>query len=209
MNSLSSGFPYPVPWHRIPENLLLNARLIYGVLTSSALAQRKAYITGQGLDAPVGIMNTYKSDVPWISPSMPEIEYPLIIPANFTTCGPIFLSLAPVTERDPDLADWLAGAPTVLINLGSALSYNETDGMEMAEALKTLMMNTQVQVLWKFNKRHEFSDSFLDPIKEYVKSGRVRLEKWITVDPTALLESGHVVLSVHHGGANCFHEAIA
>ena len=206
---MSSGFPYPVPWHRIPENILINVRVIYGVMTSSFLAERKAYIKGQGLGDPVNTIQLYNSDVLWITPSLPEIEYPLVLPDNITACGPIFLSTAPVTERDPNLASWLAGAPTVLINLGSIVQYNETDAVEMVGALKTLMTNTQVQVLWKFNKRHVYPDTFLDPIQEHVTSGRIRMESWINADPAALLESGHVVLSVHHGGANCFHEAVA
>lgn len=39
--------------------------------------------------------------------------------------------------------------------------------------------------------------------------GRFRLENWLNADPAALLEIGHIILSVHHGGSNCYHEAVA
>jgi hypothetical protein len=35
------------------------------------------------------------------------------------------------------------------------------------------------------------------------------MSKWLAVDPVSLLETGDVVVSVHHGGSNCYHEAIA
>lgn len=136
-------------------------------------------------------------------------DFPMsIIPSNVVACGPIFLSTAPAVEQDKELATWLEKAPTVLINLGSTVNYDERAATEMARAVKELLETSGVQILWKFNKRREFPDSFLVELQEFITQGRLRLEKWIKIDPASLLETGNVVLSVHHGGANCYHEAV-
>jgi hypothetical protein len=38
---------------------------------------------------------------------------------------------------------------------------------------------------------------------------RVKVMQWLTIDPTALLETGDIAAFVTHGGANGFHESIA
>jgi hypothetical protein len=131
-----------------------------------------------------------------------------VVPQNVITCGPIFLSTAPAAEQDPELAQWLELAPTVLINLGSAMDYDEAGTREMLGAIKIMLSQTSVQVLWKFNKRNEFSDHVFAPLAEEIASRRLRLEKWIEIDPAAMLETGNIVVSVHHGGANCYWEAV-
>lgn len=98
--------------------------------------------------------------------------------------------------------------PTVLINLGSSVNYDEVGAVEMVKAVRVLLDNSKVRVLWKFNRRYEYSYEFLDVLNEEIRADRVRMSKWIKVDPLALLETGDIVVSVHHGGANCFHEAI-
>lgn len=59
----------------------------------------------------------------------------------------------------------------------------------MAKAIKALLATTEVQVLWKCNKRTRtvFSDGFLTDLEGEIKEGRMRLEKWIKPDPAALL----------------------
>lgn len=71
------------------------------------------------------------------------------------------------------------------------------------------MEHSNAQVIWKFNKRRDYSDDFLKPIQPYIDSGRVRISNWLEADPFSLLETGHIVASVHHGGSNCYHEAVA
>jgi len=34
------------------------------------------------------------------------------------------------------------------------------------------------------------------------------VEKWLGIDPAAMMETGNIVASVHHGGTNCFFEAV-
>jgi len=45
-------------------------------------------------------------------------------------------------------------------------------------------------------------------LSKEIAAGRIRIERWLTVEPAALVESGHIVCSVHHGGANSYFEAV-
>jgi hypothetical protein len=36
----------------------------------------------------------------------------------------------------------------------------------------------------------------------------VRIESWLKAEPGAIIESGHVICSVNHGGANSWNEGI-
>jgi hypothetical protein len=206
---MSSGYPYPVPLHLIPANIYMNIRFIYSVLSTPILTEKKAYLKAHGILKPLDVFTIYHKDYLWLSQSSPESDFPIsVIPENVIPCGPIFLSSAPAAEQDPDLAAWLEQAPTVLINLGSSINYDEVSATEMAKAIKTLLEKTGVQVLWKFNKRYEFSNAFVAGLEEEMASKRLKMEKWIKADPAALLETGNIALSVHHGGANCYHEAV-
>jgi hypothetical protein len=78
----------------------------------------------------------------------------------------------------------------------------------MVGAIVDVLTQTDVQVLWKFNKYGEYSDDELAPLKQFLDSGRLRLSNWLPIDVLSLLETGDIVASVHHGGSNCFHEAV-
>lgn len=39
-------------------------------------------------------------------------------------------------------------------------------------------------------------------------SDQVRIVNWLKADPVSILESGHIVCSVHHGDSNTYREAI-
>ena len=140
---------------------------------------------------------------------MREAAVPLeYLPPNVSAVGPIVLSLAPVAEQDAELEAWLARAPTVLVNLATVFKYHEERAHLMAKAIKNALERTNVQILWKMDKLGEYGDEFKDELQGYVEQGRLRIVKWLTVDPAALVESGHIVASVHHGGSNCYHEAL-
>lgn len=79
----------------------------------------------------------------------------------------------------------------------------------MSNAIADILSKTNVQVIWKFMKSGEYPDGdILLPLKPYISNGRMKLSKWLAVDPTALLETGDIVVSVHHGGSNCYHEGV-
>ncbi|KAF4969300.1 hypothetical protein FSARC_3455 [Fusarium sarcochroum] len=157
-----------------------------------------------GLQDPINFFGIYRDDVPWITVTAEGASIPVdYIPSNVTVTNPIVLSAAPAVEQDPVLVDWLKKAPTVLVNLGSTVSAST-----MVQAMAQVLDKTNVQFLWKFNKVVDYSDDVFLPVKGHIESGRLKMEKWLTVDPTSLLESGLISVSVHHGGANCYNEAV-
>ena len=143
--------------------------------------------------------------------SFPEASLPMaILPDGTAHCGPSVLETAPVEEQDAELAEWLSKAPTMLVNLGSSVKYDEERAHAMVGGFLPVLEKTDTQILWKMRRTSAstYNDSYLLPVEKYVKEGRLRLETWFTADPTSLLTSGHIVLSVHHGGANCYHESV-
>jgi hypothetical protein len=116
---------------------------------------------------PCGRFSMYQEDLLWLSRSSRETDFPVrTLPQNVIPCGPIFLSLAPASEQDPELVLWLEGAPTILNNVGSYANYDEFQATEMARAVEVLLDNSSVQVLWKFNKWTEFSNNFLSDLSK-------------------------------------------
>lgn len=84
----------------------------------------------------------------------------------------------------------------------------------MAQAITDILAwRSDLQVLWKFIRATDangatYGDEFLEPLRPYLENERLRMESWLDVQPVTLLETGHIVLSVHHGGAGCYHEAL-
>jgi hypothetical protein len=79
----------------------------------------------------------------------------------------------------------------------------------MSVAIAEVLSKLNVQILWKFNKMGEYPDDSLLPLRPYLDGDRVRMPSWLIADPSSLLETGDIIASVHHGGSNCYHEAIA
>ncbi|KAF5649121.1 2-hydroxyacylsphingosine 1-beta-galactosyltransferase [Fusarium tjaetaba] len=131
-----------------------------------------------------------------------------VLPPNVACAGPIIRSGPPADLQDPGTATWLKKAPTVLFNLSSNLAYDKSPAEVMAIAIAALLSSTDYQVLWKFNKLGYFSDNFLVHLKPYLENERLKMPSWLVADPASLLDTGNIVTSVHHGGSNCFHEAL-
>ena len=184
-------------------------RVGYTVFNDPTLVKKRAWLNANGIKNPLNFATVWNKDITFLSGGSLDSEFPLsVIPSNAVICGPIYLSSAPASQQDPELATWLKRAPTVLINLGSRTTFTEQASREIITALKQVFDTTSVQVLWKYNKRDAFSDDFLSDVSKELANGRLRLEKWLTADPAALLETGDIVLFVHHGGANCYHEGV-
>jgi hypothetical protein len=206
---LGSGYEFPLPWRKIPSNAYLILRLIYAVVMSPSVKAKREILTAKGIAEPLDFFEIRHTDVPWLLMAFPQGSIPVdYIPPHVTCCGPIVRDLATVQEQDKHLHKWLKRADTILVNLGSQVKYNERRAVAMAEALATVLEKTDAQVLWKFRKLYEYDDGFLKPLKKYVDNGRLRIEAWLSVDPFSLLKSGHISVSVHHGGANCYHETL-
>ncbi|KAI0814648.1 hypothetical protein GGR55DRAFT_632668 [Xylaria sp. FL0064] len=213
---LGSGIPYPVPWTRLLENIYINIRYFYAMLRMSHYTDVQKYLESKGLTHPVSWFNSRNTDAPWFSQALPGASTPLdVIPQNVTLTGPIILSLAPAEEEAPALTEWLARAPTMLISLGSLFIWTEAHAIAMAQAIAhVLNWRSDLQILWKFRKAPydasgaTYGDDFLTPLRPFLENGRLKIESWLDVQPVSLLETGHIVASVHHGGAGCYSEAL-
>ncbi|PNP77051.1 hypothetical protein FNYG_09664 [Fusarium nygamai] len=209
-DSPSSGFPFPVPWLKLPENIYMNIRYVYSAMFTPDMSENKGRLQHIGLGEPMNLFGIHRPGVPWITQNTQGAMIPVeVLPPNVTCAGPIILSGPPANQQDPETATWLKKAPTVLINLGSDLAYDESRAEIMAITIAALLSSTDYQVLWKFNKLGDFSDDFLVHLKPYLDNERLRMPSWLVADPASLLDTGNIVTSVHHGGSNCYHEALA
>jgi hypothetical protein len=214
--AMGSGYAFPVPLTKIPSNIYLWIKFIFGVIRMAGLTAKNAVLKSHGIPEPVSVFTLHRPDMQWISASMPEASLPIsVIPPNVTFAGPIVLSSTPLNMQDPELASWLASGPgTLLVNLGSSVHYTEDRVLAMAAAVRAVLDHTKYSVLWKFRPIGDYADPNNKlarglGLQPYIDSGRLRMVDWIGADPPALLESGHIVASVHHGGANCYSEAVA
>jgi hypothetical protein len=167
----------------------------------------------------IPVFKPYDKDKQYLCPSSPETEFPMIIPDNITFCGPILLPSTTVSESDADLLSWLKRKPIVLISMGT-LVMDDSLNQEIASGLRVfLSRHPDVQILWKIQKRYSYEEvnyQNLGAPDEIIHgllaaelaSDQVRIVNWLKADPVSILESGHIVCSVHHGDSNTYREAI-
>lgn len=166
----------------------------------------------RGIKGALGSFTPWAKDVPQITPSLPAIDLPMKIPPNVFDCGPILIAAPSIESSDPELLRWLQNRPTVLVSLGTHFEAYAETVKEQALGLRILLeARPDIQVLWKLKPEatseksgHESLNAILG---QGIKDGRVRIKNWLKADPIAILRSGHVVCSVHHGGANSYFEA--
>ena len=215
---MGSGFPFPVPLSLIPQNIYLNLRFISSLIRMPAIAAKRAFLASNGVPDPINFYGLHRPDVPWITQTTPAATINVdFIPENVTCTGPITLSAPSAqgeegqNEEEVALLRWLRQKPTVLINLGSAFTYSRSQTAQMIAGIQRVLEKTpDLQVLWKYKASANLVDydweSLVAPLQA---TQRVKVMQWLTIDPTALLESGDIVAFVTHGGANGFHESIA
>lgn len=150
-----------------------------------------------------------------LSPALKELDWPFDVPDNVVPCGPILLPVAPIKTQDPEMFAWLHRGPTVLINLGTLYAPNPSVVLEIATGVKTFLASCsdrKIQVLWKLPKHPHDQDEIyaqsVTPLQKEMEADQVRIRSWFEVEPLAMLETGQIVCSVHHGGANSWYEAI-
>ncbi|OGM39469.1 UDP-glucoronosyl and UDP-glucosyl transferase family protein [Aspergillus bombycis] len=212
---MCSGFPYPLPWYLILPNAYLALRLILTLLGNPRARELAEYRDAHGLSSITSAhipqqLNKDKTVV--LLPARQETEIPCYFPDSFTLCGPILRPCAPIAEEDPELASWLGRRPTVLVNLGSHVTYTIDVLKELMVGFRMLLdRRPGVQILWKIKPSPGtvLEDITLpDDLRTAVAEGQVRVEPWLAVEPICILTSDHVECMVHHGGSNSYHEAI-
>ncbi|KAL2788683.1 hypothetical protein BJX66DRAFT_326924 [Aspergillus keveii] len=212
---LCSGYSYPLPWRHILPNTYLALTLALKMSQSPAVKAINEQRHGKGIRGPYPILSFKAGDtVPMLIASRPEIDFPSFIPDNITMCGPIQRPYLRLSDESSDLAKWLYQRPTVLINLGSHICFDSTQARKLADGLRMLFdARPDVQVLWKLKPDYrdgvnDWVAAALTDIIDELLEKRVRIEEWLPVEPSAILQSGNVCCMVHHGGANSYNEAI-
>ncbi|KAF5865552.1 hypothetical protein ETB97_003396 [Aspergillus alliaceus] len=210
-----TGFPYPLPLHLIPLNALSvikTAKMYHG---SGRRREIRDWRIRHKIHGRFPFADSWRPDRFHLSPALKELDWPMDVPDNILPCGPILLPTASVLKQDPELASWLENAPTILVNLGTLYAPDPNVAENLALGLK-LFLNAwkgeKVQVLWKLPKHpHDEDDVYsqsIEPLRQETTDGRIRIHPWFTVEPMAMLQTGRIVCSVHHGGANSWYEAI-
>ncbi|KAK7047221.1 hypothetical protein VNI00_006887 [Paramarasmius palmivorus] len=209
--ALGSGFSFPVPLHLIPANIALILRMIFTVVTASKMKQLDALRREYGVKG--SILEQFSPQVPYILPAMLETEFSgLQVPPNVHLAGPILLPHVPVEECDSQLSEWLSnpGTKTVLINLGSHVTFKPDHVRHIAGGIRTLLDRLpEIQVLWKLMADGEVQSALEEVIGKHVEAGKVKVVDWLEAEPYAVLCHPNISCFVHHGGANSFFEAIS
>ncbi|RDA90232.1 hypothetical protein CP533_6859 [Ophiocordyceps camponoti-saundersi (nom. inval.)] len=216
-----SGYSYPVPLHLIPLNVCFLVYLTYIWRTDARRREVAAHLqthTGAVLRTALDLLENRPPDVKILVGSHPELDIPLVVPPFVHPCGPIVRHSRAIADADPELLTWLARGPTIYVNLGSLVWFDREQTTEMAQALRLVVDTLEkgaypnVQVLWKL-KTDKASKAELETLARSLlnsraKDGRVKIVDWVQAEPLSVLESGHIVCSVNHGGASSFNEAI-
>lgn len=184
--------------------------IIIYTTTVGHLHELTTYRLAHGIDNPINLHTSLTQESRLLVASVPEIEYPMTVPSNIIPCGPIVSDSTSQSDLDPEFLSWLESSPTVVINLGSHARYDQERAVEIARLIDILLSESEVQVLWKFNKEigANYSDDFLSVLSSH-DPARLRVLNWIPGNLGSLLNSTNIACFVHHGGASSFHEATA
>ncbi|PTU19711.1 hypothetical protein P175DRAFT_0525244 [Aspergillus ochraceoroseus IBT 24754] len=210
-----TGFPYPLPPHLIPLNtmaVIKTARMYHG---SGRRREIRDWRIKHKIHGRFPFADAWMPNRLHLSPALKELDWPFEIPTNVVPCGPILLPVAPVKTQDPEMFQWLQQAPTILVNLGTLYAPEPMVVRQMALGIKMFLESfpdRKIQVLWKLPKHPcdegEIYNQSVVPLQNELDHGRVQIRSWFEVEPLAMLETGQIVCSVHHGGANSWYEAI-
>ncbi|KAJ4397424.1 hypothetical protein N0V93_001652 [Gnomoniopsis smithogilvyi] len=228
---VGSGLPFRIPWSQIPLNIGLTLVLVISVLRSKRQKEMtellRHHVGDENLRlftlAELGVVQPPPKGVRVLVGFSEDLDFPFaVMPSYITQCGPIVRYARQLTDVDAALEEWLSRGPTIYINLGTQLMMTPEQGLEFAFALREFLdaieSSSEYQVLWKLKqegaKSKELSwegewKAVRDTLFSEMEADRVRITSWIEADPCSILRSGHIVCSVHHGGANSHHEAIA
>lgn len=156
---------------------------------------------------PFPLTQPYQKDYLHLTPAFPEMDFPLCIPDNVISCGPILRECPSLSKSDPSLNAWL-NKPTILISLGSHFQATESSAVEMTIGLwQVFEKYPAMQILWKLRYDWESSAKLRSLLGPLADADTLRVVEWLEPDIISVLNSGHIVAFVHHGGANSFFEA--
>jgi UDP:flavonoid glycosyltransferase YjiC (YdhE family) len=168
------------------------------------------------LRTPIDLLLNRPKDLKIFVGTLPELDFPVVIPPHVIPCGPIYIPARPIEADDEELAKWLLQRPTVYINLGSICRVSESRACELARAIRIVLSalrSSPLQVLWKLKKEGTYETSepgcrIFGILADEFKMDLVRIYEWLTPQPLAILQTGKISCSIHHGGANSYYEAV-
>ena len=224
-----SALPYPIPWSQVPLNIFYTSVLVYHALADRKKAELDAYVKRETGATIIRMDKFMYSPPPYLKilvGTRAEFDFPVYIPRHIIPCGTIIRPTPTVAEVDPELDAWLAKGPTVYITLGTHKMLDKQLCLEMATALRQLIDRateaggkwSRIQVLWKMRRKGEVmktydysvekGSDFYDILGPEIEQDRIKIVKWVTAEPIAVLETGNVCCLVSHGGANSFCDGI-
>ncbi|RAK79081.1 UDP-Glycosyltransferase/glycogen phosphorylase [Aspergillus fijiensis CBS 313.89] len=209
-----TDFPYPLPWSLVPSNTRAAMDVAKLYRRSGRQRQIREWRKRHGIQGRFPFADSWRPDRFHLAPGLKELDWPMEVPENVLPCGPILLPVAPVKTQDPELHRWLHRAPTILINLGTLYAPDPVMARNIASGVRSFLdsRTDKFQVLWKLPKHTQDCAHVFEEAEEIlaaeIKDDRVRIQPWFQVEPLAMLQTGQIVCSVHHGGANSWYEAI-
>ncbi|KAL2064290.1 hypothetical protein VTL71DRAFT_4784 [Oculimacula yallundae] len=209
-SNFATGFPYPLPWLNLLENIYCIFNAISMSLSHPHIKVLNATRRAHGIHGLLAAFEPYVKDVLHICPTLPEIDLPVKFPVNVHNVGPIVLPEQQLSESNPELLIWLQKGPTVLLNLGTHQEGNADQARGQAMGLRILLnARPDVQVLWKFRAapKSDASEEIEALLGAEIRQGNVRVVNWLDSEPLSILQSGCIKVAVHHGGANSWFEA--
>ncbi|KAL6824720.1 UDP-Glycosyltransferase/glycogen phosphorylase [Trichoderma sp. SZMC 28015] len=233
-----SGMPFPLPIHLIPANIALNFVAVYMLLTAQRVKNAQILLkhrVGENIQLmtanELGVLKPAPAGLRILVANSADLDYPFnILPSHVIPCGPIIRPSLDLGKVDQSLEIWLAREPTVYVNLGTHLAMTKSEAIEMAAAFRQFLdmadaRGRKLQILWKLKikgvanedkvapsspQQHE--DDVYNAIRRHLgkemDNDQIRLTNWVTAEPKSVLESGHIICSVNHGGASSFNEAL-
>ncbi|KXJ93674.1 hypothetical protein Micbo1qcDRAFT_158523 [Microdochium bolleyi] len=225
---LASGIAYPMKTPRqLLTNLVYTFKMIRCVIQCTGrTAQRAPALQARGVESVPDFTNSYDPAVPWIAQTVPGAHFDLLrLPDNVILAGTVNLDgvedwVGDGAGRVSPVVEWVRRGPTMLINMGSMYEFVEPQLRVMAGAIEAVLREvSDVQVLWKV----KLSKNVVGPESEFYgndaallaslcegaqKDGRVKIERWLDVEPPTLLREEQLVAYVHHGGAGGYNDAL-
>ncbi|OOQ81693.1 hypothetical protein PEBR_42778 [Penicillium brasilianum] len=202
-----SGYPFPLPWKLIFNNIYLVFRVVMTLATGKSEPDELQDGKKPEGRSPFPLVTAYSKDSLSLTPAFKELDFPLHVPNNVISCGPILRQCPPLSTSDPELEAWLT-KPTVLISLGSHVRLSESIAVQMAMGVRTVIQKRpDLRVLWKLMYDWEGSDEFQKVLGSSIAAGSVKVVSWIQADIMSVLDTGQITTYVHHGGANSYFEA--
>ncbi|KAK9860811.1 hypothetical protein MYU51_006101 [Penicillium brevicompactum] len=202
-----SGYPFPMPWNLIFANIYMVFCFGFIVRFGKPMRDLLHIRKKAGIQTDFPHISPYSKENLHLSPCFPEMDFPLYVPENVISCGPILRQSSALASCDIPLNTWLK-QPTVLICLGSHVQAPEDDALQMTKAIQVVFRQfPDLKILWKLKYDWESSRKVKSLLGPLVSSNKVKVVSWIQPEIISLLESGSIVAYVHHGGANSFFEA--